>query len=1119
MNLLNIYKASAGSGKTYRLSMEFLKYVIQDPTSFERILAVTFTNKATAEMKTRIITSLYGIAKNLEESENDFKALQSELTPIDSKFASKNFIISQARKALSMMLHNYSHFHIETIDSFFQMVLRNLEKELGLGTHLNIELDQEPILAESAESLLDDIPNDSHLRGWVQQYLNQKLEEDKSWNITGEIANFGKVLFSESFKTQSQKLFDFLERKDALKNYRKKLNDHQKKSEEELISTAQQFFDLCKKNGFTEKSFYQGSRGIWGYFQKIAEKKVYSSGMNSYVLPFFQGDDTKLSKLDDVLSYRDQIFKILDETEKKRPICDLDCTTIELINDNLFQVGLLHYLDKKMRAINKENNQFMLSDTQALLNVMVQEDDAPFIYEKIGAYLDHIMIDEFQDTSETQWRNFKPLIAECASRNMDNLVVGDPKQSIYRFRNGKWELLGKLKQEMSHITPQEISLDTNWRSHKNIVGFNNKVFSYLPECYQNLGVVPADDSYLQSMIEAYQDATQKCIKERHNSGYVKVDLMDASDRETYEEKTLLALADEVKRMQTMGIKPEQMVILIRTNNQVPMIAEYFSYYKSLPENSGFCFDLISEDAYRLESSDAIQAIISALRYIASLSAKKRDEKEQKQNMLLSTVQLLHSYQKVNSRGHLNIIPPDPNYLDESQQKFLASIAELKLLPLYEMVEEIYRIMGLNQIKNQENYYCFFLDRLNDFLVKKSSNLRLFLRQWDDTIHKMTIPSGESSGIKIMSIHKSKGLEFHTVFIPFCDWEIGLNPRHANVLWENTDHLPSLFNDLPFTAVKCGTKMLRSYFDSTYMREMVETYMDNLNVLYVALTRAEKNMVIFGKKCGKEKDGNDKMDVISHLLQKMFMTDIETVADERLLSLWKNLALSEKLESSDEMVHYELGSLQNEVKSDQQDDEEEKKKQTMNPFKKIPEKEELQIDTYSQKGKFKQSNKSNDFIGDSEENDTPKNDEYLNRGKVLHYLFSLITSSNEVEKAVNQLEFEGLIRREEKSKIIESVQRALATEQGQRWFRPGLQLYNECSILFRNEEGEIETRRPDRVIREGNQMTVIDFKFGKPSPKYKLQVEEYESLLRKMGYDVTTHIWYLDEYFPMDENKQ
>ena len=1087
-HLLKIYKASAGSGKTYRLTMEFLKYIIEDPTCFERILAVTFTNKATAEMKSRIITTLYGIAKNLDDSQGDITVISDELGAFDAKFKSRSYIVSQAKTALSLMLHNYSSFHIETIDSFFQTVLRNLERELGLGTHLNIEIDEKPVLSETVASLLENITTNEDLFKWVQLFLLDKIENEKSWNISGEIEDFGRALFLETFKKQSKKLFTFLN--DNGKNlyiYRKKLQDHREKLVKELQESAERFMTFYQKNGLEDSDFHQSSKGLPGYFRKMANGVL--GDLNSYCREILEGNHSlwkeKAAHAGLLQENEDYILKILDETEKIRSRKAIDINTIDLILDNLFNVGLLNYMDMLMRNINAEKNQFILSDTQSLLNEMVQDTDAPFIYEKIGAYLDHIMIDEFQDTSESQWHNFKPLINDCAARNMTSLIVGDQKQSIYRFRNGKWELLGGLADEMAHISPKVVPLNINWRSESRIVDFNNLVFSHFPELYRESGI---DHPLLDSMIEAYRDVSQECKKaEKSDCGYVKVQFID---KDNYDEEMLHALAEEVKMMQQRGIKPEQITILIRKTKNVPLIAEYFAQYKEQEGNADYCFELISEEAYMLETSETIQCIISAMRYIVLLKGDITDKEIVKKNRLALT-QLLHAYDIIGKESE-NMVPPNLEQLSNDQLKLIDSIEKIALLPLYEMVEEIYRIMGLDRIKHQESYFCFFLDNVNEFLTKKSSDLQMFLKYWDDTLHSRPIPSGEVSGIRIMTIHKSKGLEFHTVIIPFCDWDLGpMSGNMAPLLWEETEQLDDKFNSLPLVAVKMVKSMEQSHFVESYKEEYVESFMDNLNILYVALTRAEKNMVIFGRKKNppkKNKKGEENDSLISH----------------RLATVLRNYGGEKWNEENSSFVDGTL-FVDEEVSI--------KPDHSQNPFKRNTDKYSFRCVSYQQKGKFRQSNKSNDFIEENGDSEWEKHNEYINRGKLLHYLFSQIESADDVDGVVERMDFEGLFESgEQKRSILESMRKAMATDEAKKWFRPGLRLYNECSILFRDKDGVLQTRRPDRVIREGNHMTVVDFKFGKESSKHGKQIEEYVELLEKMGYQAEGCIWYLGQYF-------
>lgn len=1097
-HLLKIYKASAGSGKTYRLTMEFLKYVIVDPTSFERILAVTFTNKATAEMKNRIVTSLYGIAKNLDDSQGDITVISDELGAFDAKFKSRSFIVSQAKTALSLMLHNYSNFHIETIDSFFQTVLRNLEKELGLGTHLNIEIDEAPVLSETTASLLENITTNNDLFRWVQLFLSDKLDNERSWNISDEIAKFGASLFSEKFRKKSKPLFEFLSdgkgsiNGDRLYGYRTRLEQYRNECEKMIMDAAQRFFQFNEEHGFDVDDYLYGVKngGIPSYFVKIkngeyAFKKT-GGNLGKRIVDFID-EKKNFSKNSALIPFIDDVHEMLVRTEEIRKKCLVEINTANLIIGNLFKVGLLNYMDLLMQKINEEKNQFILSETQALLNGMVADDDAPFIYEKIGTYLDHIMIDEFQDTSETQWLNFKPLINECASRNMSSLIVGDQKQSIYRFRNGKWQLLGELSDEMAHISPTVIPLNVNWRSEKRIVEFNNFVFENFPALYRNSGI---EHPLLESMIDAYHDVKQNCKKgEKADRGYVKVHFLEGENTKEYKEETLNALAEEVKSMQQRGVKPEQMTILIRKNSQVPLIAEYFAWFKEQEGNEGYCFELISEEAYMLETSEAIQCIISAMRYIVLLKGDIREGNSLRRNNLALT-QLLHAYGKIGREGEVDV-PPCLDNLTNEQKQIIESIEKIVLLPLYEMVEEIYRILRLDRIEHQESYYCFFLDKINEFLVKKSSDLRLFLKYWDEFLHIMPIPSGEASGIRIMSIHKSKGLEFHTVFIPFCDWELGpKSGQFAPLLWENTDTLGEQYNALPLAAVVMKKEMAQSHFVESYNEEYVEAFMDNLNVLYVALTRAEKNMIIFGKSKPISKKGEEKEDsFISH----------------RLASVLSSYSNGQWNAEGDLFVDGEPFVDEKDAQAE--------KTVSQNPFKRTPNKFDFKCVSYQQKGKFRQSNKSNDFIEDNEDSEWEEHNEYIQRGKLLHYLFSNIATAEDVDSVVNKMEFEGLIESgEQKRKILASMRKAMATEEAKKWFRPGLKLYNECSILFRDEQGELQVRRPDRVIREGNHMTVIDFKFGKKCDKHNKQIDEYVNLLNKMGYHADGHIWYLNELF-------
>lgn len=1076
-HLLKIYKASAGSGKTYRLAMEFLKYVIEDPTCYERILAVTFTNKATAEMKTRIISALYGIANNLEESQKNIDNISQEMGEYGVKFQSRSFLVAQAKIALSMILHNFSNFHIETIDSFFQTVLRNLEKELGLGTHLNLELDEKPILIEAVDALLDEITINETLCNWVSSFISDQLDSEGNWKISDKIVKFSENLFSENFRLRSDKMFQQIEDDESsitiYLNKIKKEKEERKKKIQFLVNQFQKFND---EHGYKQEDYFQSSKGLILFFSKLMNEDY--SPMGKYAQRVYSREQSPFKKNVAGNAEEEFVLNIFDEIEENRMVIK----TIEYIEQNIFCVGLLFFVDLYIRRINEEKNQFILSDTQMLLNKMIEVSDAPFIYEKIGTYLDHIMIDEFQDTSETQWNNFKPLILECASRSMSSLIVGDQKQSIYRFRNGNWQLLENLSDEMAHISPDVITLNENWRSESKIVEFNNFIFSKMPGLYKD---GQNEHPLLDKMIHAYVDVKQESVKAREaDRGYVKAQFFEDGNNQEYKELVLRALSDEIKLYQQKGVKPEQIAILVNKNNYIADMAEYFVSYQMEEGNQDYCFDLISEEAYMLDSSQTVQCIIFAMKYIA-LSMLNIDENVENRKCHLAIVQLLHSYEKIGmGKDECEIVPPDPCKLTPQEYDFLHAIKQLSMLPLYEMVEEIYRVMNLERIPDQECYYCFFLDKINEFLTKKSSDLKAFLRYWEEYLHSLTIPSGEASGIRVMSIHKSKGLQFHTVLIPFCDWDLKEEGNHSVYLWEKTNSLVEPLNEFPLVAIKKRKEIFNSVFSESFYKEEVEEYMDKLNLLYVALTRAKNNMSIFGSIKKEEKEKAEKVDsCVSH----------------RLITILKS---SNTGNWDDENHLYVLGEVlvesQNNIVS-------------LNPFERNPDKLPFNCITYQQKGKFRQSNKSDDFIKENE--NVSQSNEYIDRGKLLHYLFSKINVVDDVERVVNQMYFDGLFESvDQKNDILTSVHKVMQTDEAKRFFRPGLKLYNECSILFRNEKGNLKSCRPDRVILEGNHMTVIDYKFGKELKSYDDQVEGYLQLLTKMGYDVEKYIWYLGQYF-------
>ncbi|MBP5455626.1 MAG: UvrD-helicase domain-containing protein [Paludibacteraceae bacterium] len=1063
---LKIYKASAGSGKTYRLVVEYVKLLIEDPEAYANILAVTFTNKATSEMKSRILSELYGIANGLQDSDSYLHSIQKELSQGEKKW-SYDEIRRKAKAALVSILHNYSRFRIETIDSFFQSILKNLAKELGLGAYMNIELDSNAPLKEAVNELFDKVKEDPDLMQWISDYIHDKIEGNASWKVSDELMNFGKNIFREEFKKMEHEIdietresgsINLLKEKGALDKYQKDLKKKRDEILKTLIQKAQRFRDLSNKHNLSTEDFSYKDKGVVSFFNKIIDSKIFPEEMGKRSSECLENAEKWVAKSHpryaEIIDLAErELIPILEETEKYREEHLSDFNSINLIIKDINKLGLLHDLATIISKNNSKNNQFMLADTPSLLNEMIGENDAPFIYEKVGAYINHIMIDEFQDTSLTQWKNFKPLLEEGLSQNALSLIVGDPKQAIYRWRNSDWRTISNIDKEITNVPVGIFPMETNWRSKKNIIRFNNQFFKTALEI-----ISKEMEGKNENMQIAYADVCQKSSEEV-DEGWVHVEFLDKGDHNMLER-----LREQIENLQDHGISADKITILLRKNKNIPIIAQYLSDYKNRePElASRYVYDVISDEAYELSSSLALQILIQALQFIS-----------EPENGIYKA-QLVFSYlteilgKEANDTARSYLYDKENPIIQELEEK----LKKASLLPLYEMVETVYEILELHKIKNQESYMQSFLDGLNDFLVNKSSDLNQFLLHWEEKLKSTTIPfSSEINGIKLMSIHKSKGLEFHTVILPFCDWALTTERGLTPLLWCKAKEEP--YSELPLIPISYGKEMINSIFSDQYYEETEQLYVDNLNILYVALTRAQKNLIIL---C-TDQEKIEPTKSISHLLKATLMTDSEH---------W-----------NEEENSFSIGELYDKTIGKEE-------KESSNILKKKPRTTSSDYQSYKQKASFRQSNQSRDFINDEE----PQRNQYIDKGKVLHALFSLIKTKNDIGKAIDSLLFEGVISEEEKEGLREFVEKAINQEEAKEWFADGLELFNECEIVYK-ENGVAQNCRPDRVIKKGNEMTIIDYKFGKKETKYIKQVRQYIDLIQQMGYTANGYVWYVE----------
>lgn len=725
-------------------------------------------------------------------------------------------------------------------------------------------------------------------------------------------------------------------------------------------------------------------------------------------------------------------------------------------------VRLLANIDEEVRHLNYENNRFLLSDTNVLLHNLVHDGDSSFVFEKIGTTIRNVMIDEFQDTSRMQWDNFRLLLLEGLSQGENSLIVGDVKQSIYRWRNGDWGILNGLKDHIESFPINVKTLTTNRRSAGNIIEFNNKVFT--AACHTLNDIYKSEQGEeCKDLKEAYVDVCQEKDKDP-DGGYVKVTFLTEKEEMAYVEDTLQQLANETQLLVTAGIQLKDIAILVRKNKTIPLVADYFD--KNTP------YKIVSDEAFQLNASLAICMIMDGLRYLSNPENR------------IAKAQLAAAYQNEILKNNIDLNTLLLNDIDEYLPvSFIEQQKKLRLMPLYELMEKLFGLFEMSRIKQQDAYLCAFFDAVVEYLQNNSSEMSAFIAFWEETLSQKTIPSGEVEGIRIISIHKSKGLEYHTVLLPFCDWNMEKERSLTHLIWCTPKVAP--FNDLDIVPVNYSTAMQQSIYREEYLNERLQLWVDNLNLLYVAFTRAKKNLIIWGK------DG--LKGTVSELLQQA-MGQISIPQHEHGSS---HLEKSEDNTDTDNIA-YEMGTLY--LSEEKRTDGIIKNKLLMNP-EKIP----LHLESLESNIEFKQSNRSAEFIRGEEET----GERYIRQGQLLHNLFSVIRTQDDIPSAIERLRFEGIIESAEQERQIKKLTEwALNHPLVKEWYSGNWELYNECAIIYK-EKGELQTRRPDRVMMKDGKVVVVDFKFGKKRTDYNKQVRDYMNLLSDMGYEnIRGYLWYV-----------
>ena len=1092
MSSLKIYKASAGSGKTFNIVREYLRIVFQRPGAYKNILAVTFTNKATAEMKDRILKDLSHLAAGKQSDHHAY--LKDEFGYSDGQIQAK------ATKILKLILHDYSRFSVSTIDSFFQRVIRAFSREMRLNSSYRTELDSKRVLEEAIDRLFLDIDVNLALKNWMLNYAEDMLKEGKDWNFKKELTIQGQELFNEDFKLVSGALLEKLADKNFLTNYKQGLIEIVENYQQQLSAIGNEALALLQTSGLSADQFKYGNGSFVGHFNKIANGSMEPAAVRP-IKSCDNIDEWFKSDIDPSLIAR---IKMIYEQGLNRLLRDsillmntdgvVACTALAIL-DNLFSFGLLTDIALKVQEVSKEKNIVLLTDSTQLLRNVITGSDTPFVYEKMGSVYRHFMLDEFQDTSRLQWSNFKPLIENSLAEGNLNVIVGDVKQSIYRWRNGDWNLLAtQIQQDLSPFPISTVTLGTNWRSAKKIIDFNNALFRetsrLLNSNFESL--VAASGHQLEEFPEmtgvisnAYIDHFQEYSGNNKSEGYVRIEFVDKSQNsEPYVLDVISKLIPELERVQQAGVPPSEIAILVRNKKEGSSIANALLEHKNRNPESPFCYDVISNDTLQIGQSPSVCFILNFLTLFAS-----------GENDILKADLLYGYYNFLNPLIAGDGVPVpsfELNYLfskdHEVPELFKSWFAaneqgiygsSFLTLPLFELTTLLAKSFNLHHIKGELAYLDAFFDLVLQYSRDEGGSLAGFLDWWESFGSRKTVVLEEGqNAISILTIHKSKGLEFNTVFIPFVDWStLPLNSYGASPgLWCQPEHAP--FDEMDVVFLRYGNILPNTQFSQAYFKEMLYNNVDSLNLLYVACTRAISTLIAF---CPYTEDVKKTFSNISTFVQlalekPAFLDSSDRLSYIDLHSSW----------NPDARI-LELGSLEYSPK--------EKNTNTA-------EHQVVESHIFTQKNtRLKLKIHSEAYIN---LRDIKKSDR-VEHGKLMHELFEHIASKDDVTPSLKKAVSEGRIN-QTTAKDYESILFNLLQEDPFRsWFSGEWDVLNERAIL----RGKQQQHRPDRVMIRAGELVVVDYKTGDRSDKHQAQVKGYLNDFIQMGYsEPKGFIWYL-----------
>lgn len=1084
---LNIYKASAGSGKTFTLTIEYIYLMIRPGAEEEYLhtLAVTFTNKATAEMKDRIIQHLYGVWKGLASSQDYENKLLDKLAAAGDGMTAEQLRL-RCGKALSQILHDYSRFRVETIDSFFQSILRTLSRELGQSPNMQVELRDQELLDIAVDRLIDGLDEDRKVREVVVKFVSEEMEENGKWNIKSSLKDFARCIFEEDFLSIAPEDREGVSDQIKVRQFRQRMMTIMQQTHEEIVLLAEKA--LKKMESHYVGEFFKASLPHINYLKNILEERHNFSiasipgreknkaleagkGLANFISNPYSvllKDYSMDKELQSMLRLDSGIF--LEFMEKNKQL-ERRFNTAALARKYTNQLLLLSKIDELVRETYLERDTFPLSRTPILLSSLVDRQDSPFVFEKIGAMLRNVMIDEFQDTSRLQWDNFRVLLFENQALGGRDLLVGDIKQSIYRWRGGDWGLLQNMGENMKLWKPDIKSLDTNYRSEWQIVHFNNTLFTQAA----NILDIKDQESVIKIGGEAgiYADVCQNLppAKADKKSGYCSLSLMKYEPRRSptlkeVHEDVLCQMLKQIEELCAAGLPQEKIAILVRYNREAPLILDYFH------EHAPTHIHISSDEAYLLSGSPLVTILVEAMRTLIL----DYDESPVSYRLLLMNylTQVEHLDFKMDRIMRGKVMELLPHTLKEKR-------SQLRELPLYELVETLYTELQLYRISGQEAYHFAFLDVVCQHLKDNPNDIHSFLEMWDSTYRLQSIPSGKQEGIRILSIHKSKGLEFHTVMLPFCDWQ--MEDDRGETLWCKSEEEDSTFNSLGMMPISKMPVMERSFYGRRYSFEHLQSRIDEFNALYVGLTRASKNMFIWAATNGKR--FCEGKPTVGNLIYESLTTKADETTENSIFVFGNEPITTTKANG----------------KSDNR----------MNPdYQTLA----IKMVSYNARLNFRQSNESLEMFLPTRSHVAQQSvgqSGHRALGVLYHNILAEIRDSSQTATVLQKAHIQGRLTVQQKEELSHLLLQMENNPTVAMWFRPDNRVFTESVILNPTESSHSHrTQRPDRIVMNGNDIMVVDYKFGEEHKGHKRQVSNYMTLLKKMYPQarVSGFVWYV-----------